>query len=576
MRVMHTVKWTRTTSWALFLFAALAALVAVNLVRSVPATEAAETKSVVVVGLWEKDGSGQSGVAVLSSKVVRTEVTINVTPGAKGVAQPIHIHTGPCSTLGGVVHALKDVVDGKSTTTVEAKLEDLLTGGFSINLHKSVPDIATYTACGDIPARDNQITFDIAGVKGSKQTGYATLVGGGDKTWVNVSVTPGAGTAAQPAHLHTGGCTAPGPVVHALSNVVSGRSISIVEGSLGGIQGTELSLNIHKSEREIAVYTACGRTLTSKAAAAKNVLVVPLNELASGQSGVAVLTAKGKKTEVVINVNSVIGAPQPIHIHSGSCDTLGGVVHVLNSVENGWSKTAVDATLASLQSGNFAINLHKSAIEIGVYMACGDIPMAANATTISMSPSGKWGQRGYASLIGAGENTWVAVWVSAGTAGVEQPMHVHDGTCNKLGGVVHPLTGVMGGTSITNLAGVTLASLRTGKFAINLHKSAAEIAEYTSCGAITAAPVVKAATVKETKSEIKNSILLNLTVTAGTMVTWTNADAVFHTVSASSGAWTSGTLTGGASYSYTFKTKGTFDYYCMFHPETMKAKVTVR
>lgn len=311
-------------------------------------------------------------------------------------------------------------------------------------------------------------------------------------------------------------------------------------------------------------------------AAAKNVLVVPLNELASGQSGVALLTAKGKKTDVVISVNSVIGAPQPVHIHTGTCDSLGGVAHVLNSVANGWSKTTVDATLASLQSGGFAINLHKSALEVGVYMACGDIPMASNATTISMSPSGKWGQKGFASLIAAGDSTWVAVWVSAGASGVEQPIHIHSGACNKLGDIANSLNNLVDGRSVTNLSGVTLASLRTGKFSVNLHKSAAEIAEYTSCGLIATAPAVKPTTVKETKSEIKNSTLQNLTVTAGTMVTWTNADAVFHSVSASSGAWTSGALATGASYSYTFNTKGTFDYYCMFHPETMKAKVTVR
>ncbi|MBM3948345.1 MAG: hypothetical protein FJ312_03730 [SAR202 cluster bacterium] len=210
-----------------------------------------------------------------------------------------------------------------------------------------------------------------------------------DKTWVNVSVTPGAGTTAQPAHLHTGGCTAPGPVIHALSNIVSGRSISVVDGSLGGIQGSELSLNIHKSEREITVYAACGLSPAAKPAATNNVLVVPLHELASGQSGVALLTAKGKKTEAVISVNSVIGAPQPIHIHTGTCDTLGGLAHVLNSVERGWSKTTVDATLASLQSGGFAINLHKSAAEIAECTSCGGITAApaVKPTTVKETKS---------------------------------------------------------------------------------------------------------------------------------------------------------------------------------------------
>jgi len=43
-------------------------------------------------------------------------------------------------------------VDGKSTTMVDVRLSDLLTGGFAINAHMSQAEINTYVACGNIPA----------------------------------------------------------------------------------------------------------------------------------------------------------------------------------------------------------------------------------------------------------------------------------------------------------------------------------------------------------------------------------------------------------------------------------------
>lgn len=58
------------------------------------------------------------------------------------------------------------------------------------------------------------------------------------------------------------------------------------------------------------------------------------------------------------------------------------------------------------------------------------------------------------------------------------------------------------------------------------------------------------------------------TVSAGTTVTWVNQDNTQHTVTYSSGpgsSFNSGPLSLGASYSRTFSTAGTYQYYCMFH-----------
>jgi plastocyanin len=55
-------------------------------------------------------------------------------------------------------------------------------------------------------------------------------------------------------------------------------------------------------------------------------------------------------------------------------------------------------------------------------------------------------------------------------------------------------------------------------------------------------------------------------VAPGTTVTWTNADAAPHTSTGKNGAWDSGTLAPGASFSVTFRTPGTYEYACMIHP----------
>ena len=67
----------------------------------------------------------------------------------------------------------------------------------------------------------------------------------------------------------------------------------------------------------------------------------------------------------------------------------------------------------------------------------------------------------------------------------------------------------------------------------------------------------------------------NLTVKAGTTVTWTNKDPMAHTVTADDGSFDSGTMKTDATYSHAFTKAGTFSYYCSPHP-FMKATVIVQ
>jgi plastocyanin len=67
-----------------------------------------------------------------------------------------------------------------------------------------------------------------------------------------------------------------------------------------------------------------------------------------------------------------------------------------------------------------------------------------------------------------------------------------------------------------------------------------------------------------------------ITVRAGTKVTWVNNDSVSHTVTANNGAFDSGTLQQGEKFSRTFTKAGKkFAYHCEIHPQ-MQGKVTVK
>lgn len=58
------------------------------------------------------------------------------------------------------------------------------------------------------------------------------------------------------------------------------------------------------------------------------------------------------------------------------------------------------------------------------------------------------------------------------------------------------------------------------------------------------------------------------TVAAGTTITWMNQDGFAHTVTYSSGAgssFDSGSVPAGGSFSHTFATAGTVQYYCTIH-----------
>lgn len=100
----------------------------------------------------------------------------------------------------------------------------------------------------------------------------------------------------------------------------------------------------------------------------------------SGQSGTATQTLSEDDMTLTIEINITGGSdvPQPAHIHPGSCADLDPKpIYPLNDVVNGKSVTVItEEDLADVDYelyNQFAINVHKSAAEASVYVACGDI-----------------------------------------------------------------------------------------------------------------------------------------------------------------------------------------------------------
>ena len=57
-----------------------------------------------------------------------------------------------------------------------------------------------------------------------------------------------------------------------------------------------------------------------------------------------------------------------------------------------------------------------------------------------------------------------------------------------------------------------------------------------------------------------------LTVPAGTSVTWVNFGQNVHTATAQDGAFASPTLLFGRRWTYTFTARGAYAYVCLYHP----------
>lgn len=97
----------------------------------------------------------------------------------------------------------------------------------------------------------------------------------------------------------------------------------------------------------------------------------------SGEIGTVVLTPMGDKTKVDV---AIAGAPagvvQPEHVHPGTCAKLDPKpMYGLAGLTDGVSSTVLNVPIATLTSSKspMAVNVHKSAADIGTYVSCANL-----------------------------------------------------------------------------------------------------------------------------------------------------------------------------------------------------------
>lgn len=106
--------------------------------------------------------------------------------------------------------------------------------------------------------------------------------------------------------------------------------------------------------------------------------------------------------------------------------------------------------------------------------------------------------------------------------------------------------------------------------------AAAKVAGTASVNGVAGEPVnVPANAPVEVKIDNFSFMPGDLTVAAGTTVTWVNHDDVPHTVRTTDGAIKSKALDTDDKFSMTFDKPGTYEYFCSIHPK-MTAKVIVK
>jgi len=111
---------------------------------------------------------------------------------------------------------------------------------------------------GEKEEAETSSQYDLGTLSNSGQKGTVTLTAMGSKTKVVISLTGEGAASVQPAHIHLGSCPTPGAVKWPLTNVVHGRSVTVLDVPFSQVDETGFSVAVHQSSAHLNVYVACG------------------------------------------------------------------------------------------------------------------------------------------------------------------------------------------------------------------------------------------------------------------------------------------------------------------------------
>jgi plastocyanin len=253
-------------------------------------------------------------------------------------------------------------------------------------------------------------------------------------------------------------------------------------------------------------------------------------------------------------------APHPAHIHSGSCDDLGDIVVPLTDVVENTageifgsdqaipvevSETDVELTLSDILAAPHAINIHQSAEQIQVYIACGDIGgrVIDGDLLIGLQAIDGSGHQGVARLETDDDGTEVYVYLAWEGAGAEAEQEA--------------------------AAPATDAATAPADAETPAVETPADAATQAAPAATEEPAADSAAAGQEVPVDIRDFAFSPnpVEIAVGDTVIWTNQDQVPHTATAEDrDVLQSGTISPGSSFSQVFGTAGEFPYFCEFHP----------
>lgn len=205
-----------------------------------------------------------------------------------------------------------------------------------------------------------------------------------DLTWtrgdqslkVEISLSGLAPSTSHPAHIHTGSCAQQGTTIHGLQDLAAdatgkatlSQTIPNVE---GGMPTSGWYINIHNApgtdtyaKMDIACADITGINTSVPDKQTAHLTFTRGMAPSQNASGQARLRIENGNLVVTLRASGLEpGSTHPAHIHIGSCESQGAVVHPLQplvaDVSGNATSTSTISNVASIPSGGWYVNVHR-------------------------------------------------------------------------------------------------------------------------------------------------------------------------------------------------------------------------
>jgi Cu/Zn superoxide dismutase len=363
-----------------------------------------------------------------------------------------------------------------------------------------IPFLFSNCSKDDTPTVVNSKVYDLGTVGTSGVSGRAIFMENSDATVsivLDLLNTPQGGS--HPAHIHLNNAADGGDIALTLKPVdgTTGRSITTFKTLDNGTAITYQALldfdgyiNVHLSAENLATLVAQGDigqndlTDVSKVYSLGSVAVAGIDGTATFYKRV-----NGEALAIVRLKNTPLGGSHPGHIHMNTAVQTGGIAFTFKPVDG---NTGVSATnVSKLNDGtafgydqvltyNGYINFHKSATEITVLVAQGDIgqnELTGKKTSYVLAPKDVPSISGSVEFAERVNQTTLVTIKLAGTTAGSYPAHIHENNVTMGGNVIAGLNPVDGITGISKSqvsalvggAAITYTQLLTRNAYINVH-----------------------------------------------------------------------------------------------------------